>query len=38
MNGKELILFFDSVQVKREWWCGLQYFIEEVQKSTIKET
>jgi len=34
MNGKELILFFNTVDVKREWWCGLQYFVEEAQKST----
>lgn len=37
LHGKELILFFNTIAEKKEWWCGLQYFVEEAQKST-KET
>jgi len=27
----ELVLCFDSIEQKTEWWCGLQYFIEKAQ-------
>ena len=31
-SSEELLLHFEDEKVKREWWCGLQYFIEEAQK------
>jgi len=28
-QNEELVLLFNDEKMKRDWWCGLQYFIEE---------
>ena len=26
-KGQEMVLQFDNITDKEEWWCGLQYFV-----------
>lgn len=30
-RDEELLLLFDNKETKFEWWCGLQYFVDEAQ-------
>jgi len=33
-NNEELVLLFPDVELKREWWYGIQFF---VQKSQLEQ-